>query len=75
MCKVLIEMENGCVSKVFTDREMQIIIVNRDDAFAPTIEKCDLTILPGGEKLSKHYGENIDMDDQIIFDELRKLDL
>lgn len=74
MCKVLIEIE-GEVTKVVTDREMDIVVIYRDQAMIPTVEKCDITILPGSEKLSKQYGESIDCDDSIIYEKLKELGL
>lgn len=83
MCKILIEIEGGCIQSITTDRDMTIVVIDRDNIERDENDKLVSivshyepdTILPGGENFSTVYGESIDEQDKAIYDDLKKLGL
>jgi hypothetical protein len=74
MCKILIEIEGGEVSKVTTNKQMEVIVVTRRPCLAPNVEMVEIdTILNGGENFSKSYRDSLDEDDQVIYHSLKIL--
>lgn len=75
MCKILIELnEDGQIEKVFTDRKMDVVIVDKRniDYGRSPVQIYEPGVLPGGEKFSTEYGAILDDQDQEIYDELKK---
>lgn len=80
MCKILIEVENGCIQRLVTDRDMTIVVVDRDNqeqsGIRGLVQRYEPdTILPGGENFSTEYSNILDEQDKEIYDELKRLHL
>lgn len=78
MCKILIELnEDGQIEKVFTDCKMKVVIVDKRniDYGTSPVQIYEQEILPGGENFSTEYSSILDVQDQEIYDELRKCHL
>ena len=78
MCKILIEFNSdGEIEKILTDRPMQIVIVDKrniDNGISP-VQTYEPEIIPGGESFKTSYSDVIDVQDQEIYDELKKFHL
>ena len=74
MCKILVELnEDGQIEKVFTDRKMQVVIVDKRniDYGRSPVQIYEPEVLPGGENFSTEYSSILDVQDQEIYDELK----
>lgn len=72
MCKILIEMEEGKIVKVLTDRKMQVVIIDKgeiDYGMSP-VQLYDPEIIKGDFKTE--YAATLDIQDQEIYDTLKE---
>lgn len=78
MCKILVELnEDGQIEKVLTDCKMQVVIVDKrniDEGMSP-VQLYEPEVIPGGESFKSSYAAIIDVQDQEIYDELKKYHL
>lgn len=80
MCKILIEVSGGSIQKITTDRNMKIILLDRDNNFKEDNigligEYSPDVILPIGEKFSKEFGKSEDEQDKIVYETLKSMDI